>query len=175
MSFFDVMEHLLIYLAEEALIAGLVQFWWMHPIERYLPTLKFYVRNRAHLEASIAKGYLMEECTNFCSRYLNDVETKWNRPPRNDGRFNKNKGVRISLDEITWVQAHRFKRYDINGFRFHTKNTEKSRVTQNSDVVLKVDTMSYGSARDRHPRAGTVTFHGGKQNKWYVQDPLESD
>ncbi|KAI9200313.1 hypothetical protein LWI28_005804 [Acer negundo] len=31
--------------------------------------------------------------------------------------------------------ARRFKRYDINGFRFHTKNTEKSRVTQNTGVV----------------------------------------
>ncbi|KAK0604849.1 hypothetical protein LWI29_020131 [Acer saccharum] len=41
-----------------------------------------------------------------------------------------------------------------------TLNTEKSRVTQNSGVVLKVDTMSYASARDRNPRAVTVTFHG---------------
>ncbi|TXG61774.1 hypothetical protein EZV62_013137 [Acer yangbiense] len=236
MSFFDVMEHLPIHLAEEALIAGPVQFRWMYPIERYLSTLKRYVRNRAHPEASIAKGCLMEECTNFCSRYLNDVETKWNRPPRIDGRFNKRKGVRIHLDEITWVQAHRyvlvnsdvvtpfrekhlvtlqrempraahhhiqkihndtfhtwfmdhvqtlrrttneifpeevinlangpdqfarrFKRFDINGFRFRTKNNERSRVTQNSGVVLKADTMSYASARDRNPRAGNVTFHG---------------
>ncbi|KAK3213382.1 hypothetical protein Dsin_018088 [Dipteronia sinensis] len=108
MLFFDVMEHLPIHLAEEALIVGPVQFRWMYPIERYLSTLKHYMRNRAHLKASIAKGYLIEECTNFCSIYLNNVETKWNRPPRIDGRFNKRKGVRIHLDEITWVQAQRY-------------------------------------------------------------------
>ena len=34
-SFFDVMEHLPIHLAEEALIAGPVQFRSMYPIERY--------------------------------------------------------------------------------------------------------------------------------------------
>ncbi|VVA40571.1 PREDICTED: transposon [Prunus dulcis] len=72
MSFFGVMEHLPVHLAEEALIAGAVQFRWMYPIERYLLTLKRYVRNRAHPEASIAKGYLMEECMNFCALYLNE-------------------------------------------------------------------------------------------------------
>ena len=41
-------------------------------------TLKFYVCNRAHPETSIAKGYLMEECMNFCARYLDEVETKTN-------------------------------------------------------------------------------------------------
>ncbi|KAL5749253.1 hypothetical protein ACOSP7_023856 [Xanthoceras sorbifolium] len=80
----------------------------MYLIERYLSTLKRYMRNRAHLEASIAKGYLMEECTNFCSRYLDNVESNWNCPPRNNGRFNKRKGVRIHLDEITWAQAHTY-------------------------------------------------------------------
>ena len=34
-SFFDIMEHLPIHLADEALIAGAIQFRWMYPIERY--------------------------------------------------------------------------------------------------------------------------------------------
>ena len=34
-AFFDIMEHLPVHLAEEALIAGPVQFRWMYPIERY--------------------------------------------------------------------------------------------------------------------------------------------
>ncbi|KAG8373547.1 hypothetical protein BUALT_Bualt11G0035900 [Buddleja alternifolia] len=82
-SFFNIMEHLSVHLADEALKGGLVQFRWMHPIERYLMTLKRYVRNRAFPEGSIARGYLMDECMNFSSRYLNDVETKENRQPRN--------------------------------------------------------------------------------------------
>ena len=55
-SFFDIMEHLPIHLADEALLGGASQFRWMYPIERYLLTLKQYVRNRAHAEGSIAKG-----------------------------------------------------------------------------------------------------------------------
>lgn len=47
-------------------------------------TLKSYVRNRSRPEGSIAEGYLAEECLIFCSRYLKDVETKLNRPMRNN-------------------------------------------------------------------------------------------
>ncbi|XP_012846911.1 PREDICTED: uncharacterized protein LOC105966882 [Erythranthe guttata] len=112
-SFFDIMEHLPVHLAEEAKIAGPVQFRWMYPIERYLSTLKKYVRNRAHPEGSIARGYLMEECMNFCSRYLNDVETKENRLPRNyDGNNLMGRrlfsGKRSTIDKDTLLQIHRY-------------------------------------------------------------------
>ncbi|KAH0972375.1 hypothetical protein GBA52_024531 [Prunus armeniaca] len=118
MSFFGVMEHLPVHLAEEALIAGAVQFRWM-----YLLTLKRYVSNHARPEASIAKGYLMEECMNFCTLYLNTMETKLNRPACSDdgGRpacsdddrgsdFGRSitKGVKTRLDDVTLTQAHRY-------------------------------------------------------------------
>ena len=35
-SFFDIMEHLPIHLAEEALMAGSVMFRWMYPVEGYI-------------------------------------------------------------------------------------------------------------------------------------------
>ena len=82
-SFFDIMVHLPIHLAYEALIGGPIQYHWMYPIERYLSTLKSYVRNRSHPEGSIAEGYLIKECMTFCSRYLEDIETRLNRPSRN--------------------------------------------------------------------------------------------
>lgn len=112
-SFFDIMEHLPIHLADEALIAGAVQFRWMYPIERFLLTLKQYVRNRAHPEGSMAKGYLMEECMNFCAKYLDDVETKSNRPVRNydgDDAMGRAAGeeTRYYLSGNEWIQAHRY-------------------------------------------------------------------
>lgn len=112
-SFFDIMEHLAVHLAEEALIAGPVQFRWMYPFERFLLTLKQYGRNKAHPEASIVKGYLMEDCMNFCAQYLNDVETKLNRPARNyDGGDSMGRGVGentiFHLDDREWIQAHRY-------------------------------------------------------------------
>ena len=42
------------------------------------------MRNRAQPEGSSAEGYTLEETITFCSRYLDGVETLFNRPPRND-------------------------------------------------------------------------------------------
>ncbi|RYQ90151.1 hypothetical protein Ahy_B09g096404 [Arachis hypogaea] len=48
--------------------------------QRYLCCLKQYVRNRARPEGSIAEGYLSEEILIFCSRYLDNVDIRINRP-----------------------------------------------------------------------------------------------
>jgi hypothetical protein len=84
-DFFDVMMHLAVHLLEEALLRGPVQYGWMYPIERWSYTLKRYVRKRARPEGSIAEAYKAEECLTFCSRYMEDVETRFNRAPRNIG------------------------------------------------------------------------------------------
>lgn len=74
---------------------------------RYLQRLKSYVRNRAHPEGSIAEGYMAEECLTFCSRYLDSVETVFNRPSRNvedaSGSI-----TNFELDQKSWTQAHRY-------------------------------------------------------------------
>ncbi|KAK7311167.1 hypothetical protein RJT34_09123 [Clitoria ternatea] len=80
------MVHLVVHLAEEAKLGGPVHYRWMYPIERYLGLLKSYVTNKARLEGSIAEGYLMQEILTFCSRYLDNIETRWNRPARVDDR-----------------------------------------------------------------------------------------
>ena len=82
-SFFDVMMHLPIHLAGEAMIVGPVQDRWMYPIERYLQTLKNYVRNPTCPEGSIAEGYLIDECLTFCSRYFHGIETRFNQVGQN--------------------------------------------------------------------------------------------
>jgi len=78
------MMHLPVHLAEETKIGGPVCYRWMYPIERYLRTLKGYVRNKAHPEGSIAEGYISEECMTFCSRFLEDIDTKLDRPTRHE-------------------------------------------------------------------------------------------
>lgn len=69
-SFFDIMEHALIHLVDELQLCGPVGGRWMYPCERYLGTLKTYVRNKAHPEASMANGYAAEEALGFCTEYL---------------------------------------------------------------------------------------------------------
>ncbi|XP_077252318.1 uncharacterized protein LOC143891659 [Tasmannia lanceolata] len=123
-AFFDIMVHLPIHLADEARIAGPVQYRWMYPVERFLFTLKSYVRNRNYVEGSIADGYLAKECLTFCSRYLEGVESKLNRPLRNDedvqceieegfSMFSTTgrplgEGKTRPLDRATIEQAHRY-------------------------------------------------------------------
>ena len=75
-SFFDIMVHLPIHLVDEIKLGGPVYGWRMYPIERYLGKVKSYVKNRSRPEASIAEGYLAEECLIFCSRYLHDGAKK---------------------------------------------------------------------------------------------------
>lgn len=87
------------------------------------------MRNRAKPEGSICEQYLADECVTFCSMYLEDIETRFNRVGRVDdhptvdenerpdselqrsfpliGRFVGDGDVR-TLSPVERVQAHRF-------------------------------------------------------------------
>jgi len=78
------MMHLLVHPAEEARLGGPVCYRWMYPVERFLRTLKGFVRNKARPEGSIAKGYISEECLTFCSRFFENISTKLNRLERHE-------------------------------------------------------------------------------------------
>jgi hypothetical protein len=94
-AFFDVMVHLAVHLPEEAILRGLVHYGWMYPIERRLGYLKGTVCNRAKPEGSIAEAYVVDECVSYCSRYLTNIETRFNKKDRN------NDGKRVtSSDEL---------------------------------------------------------------------------
>jgi hypothetical protein len=69
-SFFDIMTHLPYYLVQELDLCGPVSTRWMYPVERYMKTLKGYVRNMARTEASMAEGYLKDEYLGFVTEYL---------------------------------------------------------------------------------------------------------
>lgn len=55
------MIHLLVYLVREVELCPSIFLHWMYPFERYMKTLKGYVRNRAHLEGCMAEAYVVEE------------------------------------------------------------------------------------------------------------------
>jgi hypothetical protein len=94
-AFFDVMVHLAVHLPEEAILRGPMHYGWMYPIERRLGYLKGTVRNRAKPEGSIAEAYVVGECVSYCSRYLTNIETRFNKEDRN------NDGKRVtSSDEL---------------------------------------------------------------------------
>jgi hypothetical protein len=69
-SFFDIMTHLPYHLVQELDLCGPVAARWMYPVEKYMKTLKSYVRNMARSEASMAEGYLKDKCIGFIMEYL---------------------------------------------------------------------------------------------------------
>ena len=68
-SMFDVMMHLPIHLAQQAMVGGPVQYRWMYPIERFLRRLKSFVKNKARPEGAIAEAVVLQECVTLCSMY----------------------------------------------------------------------------------------------------------
>lgn len=74
-SFFDPMTHLLVHLVEELEICGPVHSRWMYPMERYMKTLKAFVRNKTRPEGGMAEGYALEEALGFCTEYMQEFES----------------------------------------------------------------------------------------------------
>ncbi|XP_076939329.1 uncharacterized protein LOC143607978 [Bidens hawaiensis] len=82
--FFDSMEHLIIHLADEALLGGPVQYRWMYQYERKLGLIKRRIRNKARIVGSITREHLVNEIATYCSLYFDKtIETRHNREPRN--------------------------------------------------------------------------------------------
>ncbi|XP_071726413.1 uncharacterized protein [Rutidosis leptorrhynchoides] len=182
-SFFDVMIHLSVHLASEARLGRPVHYRWMYPIERYLGTIKSYVRNKSKHEGSIAEGYLAEECLSFCSReHLNILSHQNSKKRKHDiqhlhsQEFEEWLSDYVDEDMTSWDNritsdietlangpsevVKKYKGYIINGFRFHIKDVEKNRTTQNSGVILQALTSSFSSARYNDPIVGDVTYYG---------------
>jgi hypothetical protein len=57
-----------------------VQYQWMYPIERFLRTLKSFVKNKARPEGAIAEVVVLQERVTLCFMYLHGIETRINRP-----------------------------------------------------------------------------------------------
>ena len=107
----------MVHLPAQAKIAGPVRFRSMWGIERYVGKLKGHVHTRSHVEGSIAEGYMFDESSTFCSRYLdgglniakNDGGLDDDAPSffRNSGRGLAGKRI-VMLDSKSWLQAHRY-------------------------------------------------------------------
>nr|XP_023893433.1 uncharacterized protein LOC112005415 [Quercus suber] len=152
-SFFTVMVHLVRHLATEAKICGPVHYRWMYSIERYLSRLKSYVRNRAAPEGSIADGYYMEECLTFCARYMEGVETIFNRPTR---LIEGSTGPVLSMElmNIELSQAHRYILFSskeitkfIDWLRHHVVTMTDADRARLSDTIIILSRWPYETVK----------------------------
>ena len=53
-----------------------------------------------------------------------------------------------------------YDRYIVNGFRFHVREVERKRKTQNSGVTVHAMTSSFASTRDNNPVLGDLDYYG---------------
>jgi hypothetical protein len=61
LSFFDMMEHYMIHIADQIFVLGPVHLHDMYPYEYYMNIMKGYVCNHAHPKGSMIEGYTTEE------------------------------------------------------------------------------------------------------------------
>jgi hypothetical protein len=67
----------------------------MYPIERRLGTLKNFVRNMAKPEGSIAEAYVASDTLTFCSRYMEDMDTRFNSEDDSGGEVPLPDGISV--------------------------------------------------------------------------------
>ena len=60
-SFFDGQVHILVHLVEDISLLDPVPYRWIFFVERYIKTLKNFVRQRAKPEGSMLEGYLLQK------------------------------------------------------------------------------------------------------------------
>ncbi|KAK9928825.1 hypothetical protein M0R45_025945 [Rubus argutus] len=73
----------------------------MFPPERFMKTLKDYVKNRSNPEGCIAEKYLAEELTSFCSGYFKQaaevgVHNRCNEDLEDEKLIHRGKCIRMS-------------------------------------------------------------------------------
>lgn len=69
-SILTIQVHLLVHLVDEVAMAGTVHCRWMFFLERFLKTLKGFVRQRACPEGSMAEGWLIQESLVYITKFL---------------------------------------------------------------------------------------------------------
>ena len=62
--------HVLVHLIDEISICGVVHSRWMFFLERFLKTLKDFVRQKAQPEASMAESWIVQEAFVYVYQYL---------------------------------------------------------------------------------------------------------
>ena len=79
---------------------------WMYLFERYLKRLNDYVRNVAKPEGSISEGYVVHEALKFCSRYFDDIKTRFNRPDKNDDGIHRTRKLSVFESQCKPLGKH---------------------------------------------------------------------
>lgn len=62
----------------------------------------------------------------------------------------------------------KYQGYIVNGCRYHTKERDAERVSQNSGISITATTMQVASAKDKHPVVSNLSFYGVISEIWML-------
>jgi hypothetical protein len=71
-SFFDIMEHYMIYLADHIFVLGPTYMHYMYPYKHHMVVMKGYANNHTHPEGSMIEGYTTKEIIKCYADYIKD-------------------------------------------------------------------------------------------------------
>ena len=80
-GFFNPMQHMILHLPYEARMGRTVQGRWCYSIERCQKVLRTKCKNKYKIEASVAEAYILEEVSNFTSKYYTENLPSVHNPP----------------------------------------------------------------------------------------------
>lgn len=112
-SILNIQVHLLVHLVDEVQLAGTVHARWMFFLERFMKTLKGFVRQKARPEGSMAEGWLVQESCVFISGYLahkNNMPHLWSTKDddRVVGEVPQGNGVTKLFDEAMRTKVNNY-------------------------------------------------------------------
>ena len=81
LCFFNPMQHLILHLPYETRMGGPMQGCWCYSIERFQKVLRTKCKNKCKIEASIAEAYILEEVSNFTTKYYANNLPSVHNPP----------------------------------------------------------------------------------------------
>lgn len=73
-SMLTIQVHLLVHIVDEVEMAGTVHCRWMFFLERFMKTLKGFVRQRARPEGSMAEGWLVQESLVYIAEWITEMD-----------------------------------------------------------------------------------------------------
>ncbi|KAK1662634.1 hypothetical protein QYE76_050793 [Lolium multiflorum] len=121
-AFCDICVHLLLHVVEDIKQLGPTFLHNMMPFERQNGVMKGYVCNRAHPDASMAKGFLTYECISFCQNYLStDDEDHVGLPPgRTSGGSLESVTARATAQSMSALKIDATTLTGLTGSRYNT-------------------------------------------------------
>jgi hypothetical protein len=139
-SFFDMLEHYMIHLADQIFVLGLSYMHYMYLYKRHMVVMKGYVRNRAHPEGSMKDGYTTEEVVECYADYIKDGKPIRVPISRHHGRLSRKgtKGAKSIIDATykRVCEAHFSVMHQLAVLRPYVKKHLQKLHEKNKDEVL---------------------------------------